>query len=266
MIAKDLNHNFIENPIYHFGDEVAKICTPLFKKFSINYFTYGYICFRDLEAGIRKIVMLTSDAKWVHHYYLKKSYPVISNGRKLNFWQSFIPAKSLMSSCIAFDHYNGVVLGKTYSDRIEIIELAMSKPNQYPLEFCSNKYLLNKFLSYFREKTKDMLRIAENNPFYLPENQFLKFDLKTDDKPYDDFLKEIKTKRLSFWHDSKKINFTQQEFEVLNLFAKGKRAQEIGGALNISYRTVEFYLYNAKNKTKTYTTSRLIDCFSRSLF
>lgn len=56
----------------------------------------------------------------------------------------------------------------------------------------------------------------------------------------------------------KNIPLSQRELECVNLLAKGKTAKEIGIQLNLSYRTVEFYLDNARLKLQCTNRYELI--------
>jgi Response regulator containing a CheY-like receiver domain and an HTH DNA-binding domain len=92
------------------------------------------------------------------------------------------------------------------------------------------------------------------------------FDAKSQDQIYKEFCQAIKTKKLPFRFKAQDIILSQREFDILNLLIKGKSMREIGQILKISPRTVETYIYTAKDKTNTFTTSRLLDLFADSLF
>jgi len=55
------------------------------------------------------------------------------------------------------------------------------------------------------------------------------------------------------------IHFTSREHDCLRLIVKGKTAKEIGIILGVSFRTIECYLENIKNKMKVKTKSQLIE-------
>ena len=76
MTSTDHSHGFSEHPIYHLGDEVAKICAPLFKTFPINYFAYGHIYNTNEKENKRKITLLASDTKWAL-FYLKNNNKIL---------------------------------------------------------------------------------------------------------------------------------------------------------------------------------------------
>ena len=53
--------------------------------------------------------------------------------------------------------------------------------------------------------------------------------------------------------------FTKREIEVINLLIKGRTAKLIAEELQLSKRTVEYYIENIKNKMNVFTKSELID-------
>ncbi len=56
---------------------------------------------------------------------------------------------------------------------------------------------------------------------------------------------------------------TGQQFNVLELLAKGKTVSQISLILKISNSTVRFHLNNAKEKLRVETRNELLSCFSR---
>ncbi len=57
--------------------------------------------------------------------------------------------------------------------------------------------------------------------------------------------------------ESKEVQLTSREREILQLLAEGKTMKEIAAVLEISTRTVEFHKYNLMEKTGMHTTAEL---------
>lgn len=55
------------------------------------------------------------------------------------------------------------------------------------------------------------------------------------------------------------IYLSRREKQCANLLIRGKTAKEIAAQLNLSHRTIEFYIENIKNKLHVSTKSELID-------
>lgn len=253
--------DFKEHPTYYFGDTIAEICAPLFNNFPINHFRYGCVYREDSETI--KMVGVISNKNWTLHY-LQNNYKFLSNGKKIHSWSSSMEPRARKDAGINFGLYNGIILEKVQPDYIEAVEFASPTKYTCPIEICGDKQLLNQFLVYFKDKAKNILKTIEKEPLCFPRNRSL--ILENPDQPYDDFCQSIKTKRLPLAFKSQKISFTQREFEVLSLLIKGKSMHEIGNILQISQRTAETHLYNAKNKTKTFTANQLLREFEESLF
>jgi DNA-binding CsgD family transcriptional regulator len=250
-----------ERPFYCLGDKTAELCTPLFSNFPINYFCYGRIYTENNK--INSFIVTHSNKNWFR-YFCQSQYKFIITRKKIHTWSSTMESKAQKEAGVIFGAYNGILLEKIDPEYIEVLEFASPNLHTTPLDFCSNKELVNKFLIYFKDKAKEILKAAEKEPLYFPPNRFLK--LANPDQSYDNFCQAINTQTLPLKFKSQEVVFTKREFEVLSLLIKGKNMREVGKILKISPRTVESYLYNAKDKTKSYTVSQLLEYFADSLF
>jgi DNA-binding CsgD family transcriptional regulator len=250
-----------EHPFYCLGDRAAEVCAPLFNNFPISYFNYAKV---TMEKSLMiSVITLTSGQDWFH-YYCKSKFKFLNDGKKMYSWLSTMYPSAQREAGIRFGLYNGLILEKIHPDHIEALEFASPTPYTSPIEFCSNKELVNQFIIYFKDKAKGILKAVEQEPLYFPQNKFLK--LTNLDHPYDDFCYTIKTQKIPLKFKSQEVIFTRREFEVLSLLTKGKSMREVGRTLSISPRTVESYLYNAKDKTKSFTVNKLLESFASSLF
>jgi DNA-binding CsgD family transcriptional regulator len=250
-----------DHPTYCLGDQIKEICRPLFNNFSINYFSYVQVYIENNEI---KSLAVTNSNKILVFDYMQSSYKFIFNGKKLHTWVSTHDPQAQKEMGTNLSLYNVILIEKVHSYHIETLEFASPTPYTSPLEFCSNKELLNQFLMYFKDKARGILKTIEKEPLYFPQSRFSK--LENPDQPYEDFCQATRIKKLPLKFKSQEIIFTRREFEVLSLLIKGKGMREIGKILKISPRTVESYLYNAKDKTNTFTISQLLQCFKDSLF
>lgn len=260
MDITDLS-NITEHPSYYLGDKVAEICAPLFSSFPINYF-----CYTKWRGN--SVVIVASDKHWLR-YYLQGGYDLLVNGKKIHPWLSNMAPKALNAAALKFNHYNGIMVEKVQLDYIETLEFA--SPNQYsdPLEFCCNKDLLNQFFLYFKDKADHLIKIVEREPICFSESRFLVAEngsLLSYPAYHAEFYRAIADKKMRFKFGSKDVVFSRREFEVVSLLAKGKSMAEVAVTLQISQRTVETHLYNAKNKADVFTVGRLLDGFMESLF
>ena len=75
----------------------------------------------------------------------------------------------------------------------------------------------------------------------------------------------MKKKRYYVQYGDEKIFFTQREKDVSELLICRKTYKEIAKELNISPRTVEFYLENVKLKCRVYKKLELIEILKKLL-
>lgn len=260
MNISDLSE-FTEHPSYFLGDKIAEICAPLFCSFSINYF-----CYTKWQGN--KGVFLSTNKNWLR-YYLQSDYKFLVNGKKIHSWSANMPPKALAKAVLVFNYHNGIMVEKASLGCIETLEFA--SPNKYsdPLEFCCNKDLLNQFFLYFKDKANSFIKVVEKDPICFPESRFFKTgegNYQSLASHYIGFYKSIDHKKIRFNFKGKEILFSRREFDVLCLLAKGKSMTEAAEILQISRRTVETYIYDAKNKTGAFTVTQLLDNFVDTLF
>jgi len=253
--------NLKEHPSYLLGKKIAEVCAPLFSNFPINYF-----CYTKWQKNCGAFV--STDKDWLS-YYIQSSYKFLVNGKKIHSWSSDMPYQALAVATSKYDYYNGIIVEKASLGYIETLEFA--SPNKYadPLEFCCNKDLLNQFLLYFKNNASHIIKVIENNPICFSENRFITKDkVSRQSCSYcgEGFSSFIAHKKIRFKFQDQEVFFSPREFEVLCLLAKGKNMTEVAAMLQLSRRTVETYLYNAKNKTGAYTVNQLLDNFTDSLF
>jgi DNA-binding CsgD family transcriptional regulator len=253
---------FTEHPSYLLGDKIAEICAPLFCNFSINYF-----CYTKWQGN--KGMFLSSNKNWLR-YYLQSDYKFLVSGKKIHSWSANMPPKALAEAVLMFDYHNGIMVEKaSLSGYIETLEFA--SPNKYsdPLEFCCNKDLLNQFFLYFKDKANNLIKVIEKDPICFSKGRFFKIeeiDYQFPASHYSGFYKSIDQKKIRFKFKEKEILFSRREFDVLCLLVKGKTMTEAAEILQISRRTVETYIYDAKNKTGAFTVNQLLDNFVDTLF
>lgn len=249
-----------EHPSYVFKDKITEICKPLFENFPISYFNYMYK-YQDGTLGA-----LITNGDWMD-YYLQRDYPLLINGQKIHPWTVNIPLCALDDAAVQFNLYNGILSEKAHKDCIEVLEFASPNPSSSPIEFCCNKNLLNQFFLYFKSKARDLIKVIEKEPLCLSKEKFSNIKDSNPLPPsYLEFIQSVRTNKVHFKLKSKDIFFSRREYEVLYLLASGSSTKEAAAILKLSPRTIESYLYRAKNKTNQLTTNQLLEVFRANLF
>lgn len=242
---------------YWCADEIYKICTPLFKAFPIKYFAY----LRKYSDG--SVVVLNSCKNWMLNY-VRKQYPIPISYQQFYTWQATMPQSAVTDAATNFGFYNGIVLQKDRQNYLEMIEFASSNQLFDPMDFCCNKYLLNQFLLYFKDKTSKIMQKAEDERLILPETLFNKIDPPK--ASYDEFSTLIKPGKIRLLFNQREVVFTRREYDVLALLAAGKTMKQAAVILDISPKTIETYLNRAKYRAQAFSTMQLLEGITSNLF
>ena len=148
--------------------------------------------------------------------------------------------------------------------------------------YLNNIQLLEHFVNYFEEKSKNMIDIDNkykfgtfhqklNIPMNFLEENFTNYKINQflfETQLPDTLLKKNKEKiRLAKSQlnttDSAESNFlsplSPRQKDCLFLLTRGKTAKQIGQALGISHRTVETHMISLKNKMNCTTKNQLVE-------
>lgn len=245
--------------VYSSASIVDEICRPLFDHFPISYFSYS----RDYNDN-RPLLLLISNKDWLYHYTVN-CYPFLIRPEEIRTWTTTMPGKALKEAGSYLNLFNGVVISKTYPQYTERVELAAANPYENPIEiFFNHRDLLNQFVLYFKDKTSTLMKELLDNPFIFPETMFS--ENRSVAFSYEKFRASIHMKKIFMNFNSESVGFSKREFEVLWQLATGKSMKEVAIELEISNRTAESYLKNAKNKAQDFSTKYLIEYFRKNLF
>lgn len=232
-----LSHNHI---FYTANANIANIVKPL-EKLGINYFSFG----RSYHDGSR--IYLTNCCHYLDNYFKEGHYLTGNTECKpetykdqVLFW-STAPNQKILNDCArawGIDH--GIWIFKSHENYCEIFTFATNSGNDRIINvYLSKMDLLNSFMEYFREKAASIIKQAENQKIFLPFNKTL--DLNNTLIKTEDFnILPHKTNR--------NYSLTKRQLQCCLLLTKGKTSREIAASLDLSPRTVEYYLEIAKTK------------------
>lgn len=125
--------------------------------------------------------------------------------------------------------------------------------------------LFQRFSLYFLYKGKEMIKFAENQkvPFDVPEQgaQIFSQLFFNDDKLSK--LAEIKTPKFGFSTGCGDVYLSRQELNCLRLLSSGHTYEQIAEDLGLSFKTVESYISNLKNKLNAQNRAKLISYYDK---
>lgn len=132
--------------------------------------------------------------------------------------------------------------------------------------YLSNILLLERFIDYYNHKTADFITKIDKKSF---ANFHQTFNFGQNDLPYE--TEKVKQFLQATQYDTKYIRYNDnntvlspRQIECLKYLSEGYNMKRIASVLNLSPRTVEFYLNSIKTKTGCTSTKALISSYVKS--
>lgn len=259
-------------------DYIHNLTVPLKTYFNISNFGYlriyvdsRYCYFANNKGLMRDYINVVNDTNIFFKqflYFSEQNYRVI-------LWPDK-PTHYSMELYEKHGYWNGITFMKDGPDYVDLWWFAPDIENNRVRNFLiKNMNVLSKFISYFEQKTKNIL--FEYIPTMLPifsggadlslvKKIHSQDDSCNEDARINDFLKSIRLSEVDIgWVNNKHTTITKREVDCLELLANGLQYKEIANSLSLSPRTVEFYFENIKNKTGAYHRSNLVSLYNESI-
>ncbi len=230
--------------LYRTANDIQQICVPLNTFLGINTFSYVKI-FNDMSR-----IHLTTHSRWNKFFYKKlHHYCKKTNVTECQHWHSgySVLYRLAETECIKdakeFNIGDGIVISNYENSATELCYFSLTKhyQNKEVTNLINNIDLLYKFILYFRHKASSIIKEAEANPIALP---FLKPNTTKNNFSINPTQRELFLKTINV----EDVHLTKREIECSKLLAEDMSMKEIAKFLNISHRTVEKHLNNAKRK------------------
>ena len=171
-----------------------------------------------------------------------------------------------------FKTINGIQILEKSENYYELF-IFVSKYSNNITSFCINHFeILERFILYFREQGAGLIQAHERNKIIVPHHdpEYKKFlqqaakNIYANENDLKSVYNELKLKKYPIIHNDKKIYLTPKEVHCIKHLAAGNSWKEIGNILQVSSRTVETHLENAKNKLGVYSKPQLLKAFRNS--
>jgi len=115
------------------------------------------------------------------------------------------------------------------------------------------------FIHYFNLKCSEIISIKDEKKLACLEQCLSTPARKTSSNPpLSEIINQIKIDKFLINAPNGLITLTKRESECLKLLGTGKSAKEVAAILEISPRTVEYYVNQIKEKTGCYSKSKLL--------
>ena len=157
---------------------------------------------------------------------------------------------------------------------VECYYFSMTRNDIHASEmYLNNLSLLKHFIDYFNEKAKDLIDTTDKRKLAYYQRQLNVHNSSKDEiltEKIKQFLEEtqitrrnMQTTARSIQSKNGEIKLAPREVECLHYLARGNSTKEIARILDLSPRTIDFYLSNTKQKTGYSTRAKLVAQFMK---
>jgi len=210
--------------------EVADIMLPKLQKHEIKVFNYYRMYFNG------EVIRLSTDIAWTEHFFNKgylhkltvpKSY--LAKPSNYFIWLTEDCPEILLDAAINFDTSNGISIAKCHHDCIEYFCYASHSGNRSIINnfYLNNLDKLEQFGQEFKEQASALLSQAQKTKVMISNTST---------------IQEESTQIQLIKHLSKR------QIECALALLNGLRTKSIARLLDLSPRTIEFYLQNIKKR------------------
>jgi DNA-binding CsgD family transcriptional regulator len=258
-------------------EKIEELTKDLFSALGLT--TFGYK--RVFDDG--RYIFTSTNPHWLSYHYKNIHdhgifFKEAMDKTPLNSFYKVLwpkdPKDHFLKSLNDFGMWNGLNFYKRREDSIELWTFSTeAEKHQDPADYLNTIECLERFILYFNssfdriidyKNSATLATFQEWTPIKLPEKDPSQVD------PIEAFIQSLKPECLTIKTGAIDCCFTKQESTCIHLLCQGKSAKEIGLDLNLSYRTIEFYLANIRKKSGIHKKSELIqtvqkNCWSLSL-
>lgn len=160
----------------------------------------------------------------------------------------------------SFNICNGAEVYKKNCDCIETYTFANLRQRDSEAKniYFFEKDILEHFILYFKSKLFPLIMPPSDQVLIPYRLDILQGTSRW--KKRDVFIADTEVQHFYLRAPGEDIRLTRRQEECLSLFALGKKMKEIGSILNLSEKTIEFYLRKIMKKAQLDTKSKLL-CF-----
>jgi DNA-binding CsgD family transcriptional regulator len=169
----------------------------------------------------------------------------------------------IMSLYYEYDIWHGFILGYRMKEYCDIFTYAFNrKSNDKTQFFCQNSHLLVKFSNHFLNQAADFIDVNDRRRVAVFSQRF---DFSyAEDQNKNKFLSIVKDGISLKNANGNLVHLSKQEAICLKFYTSNKTAKEIAQILDLSPRTIEYYINNIKEKAGIHYKTDLIKLTTKS--
>ncbi|MCE5295286.1 MAG: helix-turn-helix transcriptional regulator [Chlamydiales bacterium] len=207
---------------------------------------------------------------WTDSHFKNSNFMIAPSGLRNSCFQlaedpDFARVMTSFSNHKYTQHHPFIIISKEGNDKAHVFGFAArSHKPHLPAFYMNNTATLNRFIKYYLSSSRkfsqhcdeqliDMAHLRGNDKFYkITYGQ----ESLINHKNHKQFFKAIGVDPLLF---SQAKSLTKREKDVLLGLSDGKNSKETGQDLALSFRTVQSYLDNCKNKLGAVSREELLE-------
>lgn len=261
------------HPLLNYSHEFRELCEPL-KSFGIHHVTYQ----KKFLDGTR--VSLSNEPEWIADYYnlglyessLFEERPENYIAEYQIFTGEYCDLQVHKHGREKFNSTSTITITQPQKDGCEFYFFGASPDNKTAIHYLSNHMeILHHFILYVKDRGVTLLKKAMNHKITLPElaEAYLreKAASKAAEKKFYASLQSAREKFFQTTHvyqyvfeagENMGTKLSNREIDCIYFLLHNKTAKETAREMNISHRTVEFYLEGIRIKLNCESKSDLI--------
>jgi len=235
---------------FNLADKINQVIKPLITCFGLGSFNYHKTYNDDSQ------ISLTNTPDWKRHYVKNKLYqqsifelPAHNYLKNRIIWSNIDTHSTILDEAAKFGIKYGITLIEPMKDGCEFYFLGSTIDDSTVInKYLSNFYLLEKFIANFHVAAKEIFAAVEPHRLIINDRKENKLTFSTANH----------IDKFPFLSSIYGYKFTKRELDCLPLLLKGLSSKQIAEQLKISFRTVEMYIDNLKQKTNTQNKNELL--------
>lgn len=243
--------------------DVTEICQPLFQRYELDHFCYARYNFNS-----SLMTVLITDGLLLNHHFKQKYMITPSIPNKLfnkKFYYIAFPNLSDGFNQAVYDYQTIFKLNypiycfDIYPEYFDLfIYAAKGQSSNIINSYLNNMDVLEKFKFYFKEKAEKLIKQTEQHMLLIPKNMQSNINSIVNTQKLENYF-DNKIKHYKLEGKYKNITLTKREVETFICIAQGYTIKEAAKLMNISHRTAETYINNARNKLHITKKSEILN-------
>lgn len=249
------------------SQQIAQIAKPLMDSCELNYFGYCRL-YPD-----NKFFNLATRPEWAEYHFIDHNLPPagLLNYDKIESGV-VLPAMSddalfgwpeglIKSVRERFNVTDPLIIFKKHATHTDIFLYSLQLRNPYQFYF-QHMDIFEKFTHYFHEQGEKIITKSAKAPILYKNNHLITFDGDTViNQQLEELKQAISPKRYKLNYNGNIIKVPDRRYQVLQLLAHGNVPKIIATKLNLSTRTVRFYIDTLKTDFNILSSHDLIEIY-----